>query len=202
MYGAPPKPLPVTESFSEIPLMEDGGYLCPFMRRHIHNARDLVLPVIDFFYPPFRKIMPLQTFRYAASGGFNTLLGLAVYFVSYKFILKEQDLHFEFYAFKSHVAALFMAFCISFPVGFFLMKYVVFNDSNMKGRVQLFRYFMVYLFNLALNYILLKIGVEYFKLYAPFAQVITTVIIILFSYLAQRHFTFRINNIEEDESRN
>ena len=27
------------------------------MRRHIHSARDFLLPIIDFFYPPFRRIM-------------------------------------------------------------------------------------------------------------------------------------------------
>ena len=142
--------------------------------------------------------MSIQTFRYAASGGANTLLGLTVYYVSYKFILKEETLHLGFYAFKSHIAALFMAFCISFPVGFFLMKYVVFSDSKMKGRIQLFRYFMIYLFNLALNYILLKIFVEGFHIYPVFAQVITTVIIILFSYIAQRHFTFKVTYEEEE----
>ena len=168
------------------------------MRKHIHSARDLVLPVIDFFYPPFRKIMPLQTFRYAASGGFNTVLGLSLYYIAFEFILKEQDLDLGFFAFKSHVAALFIAFCFSFPFGFFLMKYVVFTDSRMKGRVQLFRYFMVYLFNLALNYLLLKVFVENFKLYAPLAQVVTTIIIILFSYLAQRHFTFKAENAGDD----
>lgn len=166
------------------------------MRRHIHSARDLVLPVVDFFYPPFRKIMQLQTFRYAACGGFNTLMGLAIYYISYKFILKEQDLHFGFYAFKSHVAALFIACCFSLPVGFFFAKYVVFSESNMKGRVQLFRYFILYLFNLVLNYLLLKVLVESFHLYAPFAQIITTVVIVLFSYLVQKHFTFKIKNTE------
>ena len=168
------------------------------MRRHIHNARDLVLPVIDFFYPPFRKLMSIQTFRYAASGSFNTVLGLSLYFIIFMFILKERDLHLGFYAFKSHIAALFISFCFSFPIGFFLMKYVVFSDSNMRGKVQLVRYFMVYLFNLVLNYILLKILVEVLHLYAPVAQVVTTVIIIFFSYLAQRHFTFKIKNAEED----
>ncbi len=168
------------------------------MRRHIHTVRDLVVPIIDFFYPPFRKIMSVQTFRYAASGGINTLLGLTLYFVSYKFILKEQDLHFGFYAFKSHIAALFISFCFSFPFGFFLMKYVVFSDSKMKGRIQLFRYLMVYFFNLALNYLLLKVFVELFHLYAPLAQVITIAIIISFSYLAQRHFTFKIKDAEKD----
>lgn len=168
------------------------------MRKHIHNTRDLILPIVDFFYPPFRKLMNLQTFRYAACGSFNTVLGLVIYFISFTMILKEKDLHFGFYAFKSHSAALFMSFCISFPTGFFLMKYVVFSDSNMKGRIQLFRYFMVYLFNLVLNYLFLKVFVEVLHIYPVFAQIITTVIIVLFSYIAQRNFTFKIREGEED----
>jgi putative flippase GtrA len=142
--------------------------------------------------------MSLQTFRYAASGGTNTLVGLGVYFVSFEYILKAQNLDIGFYAFKPHIAALFMAFCISFPFGFFLMKYVVFSDSKMKGKVQLFRYFMIYTFNLVLNYLLLKVSVEVLHIYPVLAQVITTVIIIFFSYLAQRHFTFKISPPGED----
>jgi len=142
--------------------------------------------------------MTPQAFRYAASGGFNTLLGFTVYLVSYKIILDEKALDLGFYAFKSHSAALFISFCVSFPVGFFLMKYVVFSDSNMPGKIQLFRYFMIYLFNLAVNYIILKVLVERINVNAIFAQVITTVIIVLFSYLAQRHFTFKIEPDGED----
>lgn len=167
------------------------------MRRHIHNARDLILPVIDFFYPPFRRIMTLQTFRYAASGGGNTLLGFLIYFISYRYILREQDLHFGFYAFKAHVAALFISFCITFPIGFFMSKYVVFSDSKMRGRIQLVRYFVICMFNLLLNYILLKIFVERFHIYAVIAQIMTTSIVIIFSYLAQRHFSFKVTAAEE-----
>lgn len=171
------------------------------MKRHIHSTRDLVLPLIDFFYPPFRQLMNLQTFRYAASGGANTLLGFLIYFISFKYILREEQLYLGFYAFKAHVAALFIAFCINFPVGFFMSKYVVFSDSKMKGRIQLFRYFMICMFNLVLNYILLKIFVERFRIYAVFAQILTTSIVIVFSYLAQRHFSFKAE-IEEDEITN
>lgn len=168
------------------------------MRRHIHNARDLIIPLVDFFYPPFRKLMGIQTFRYAACGAANTLLGLAIYFVSYKFILKGQNLDLGFFAFKPHIAAMFFTFLFSFPFGFFLSKYVVFSDSNMKGKVQLFRYFMLYLVNLVLNYLLLKVFVEMMGIYAVYAQVLTTGVIILFSYVAQRYFTFRIRNTEEE----
>ena len=161
------------------------------MKRHIYNARDFILPIIDFFYPPFRGFMTQQTFRYAASGAGNTLLGFLLYFISYKYILQEKQLELGFYAFKPHVAALLFSFCITFCIGFFMSKYVVFNDSQMKGRVQLFRYFMICLFNLAINYVLLKILVERAHIYPVLAQVLTTTIVILFSYLAQRHFSFK-----------
>ena len=168
------------------------------MKRHIYSARDFILPIIDFFYPPFRGLMNLQTFRYAAAGSGNTLLGFLVYFISYKYLLQEEQLQFGFYAFKAHVAALFISFCITFPIGFFMSKYVVFNDSQMKGRIQLFRYFMICMFNLALNYILLKILVERAHVYPVLAQVLTTCIVVLFSYLAQRHFSFKAKIIDEE----
>jgi putative flippase GtrA len=168
------------------------------MRRHIHTARDLVLPIIDFFYPPFKKLMNLQTFRYAASGGGNTLLGLVVYYISYKYIFFEKVFQFSFYAFEGHIAALIVSFCITFPVGFFMSKYVVFSDSKMKGRIQLFRYFMICLFNLALNYLLLKVFVEKFNIYPVLAQVLTIAIVVLFSYVAQRNFSFKAADPDEE----
>lgn len=167
------------------------------MRRHLHSARDFVLPIIDFFYPPFRGFMNIQTFRYAAAGGGNTFLGLIIYYISFKFIFAEKMFHFGFYAFKGHMAALFLSFCFTFPVGFFMSKYVVFNDSLMKGRVQLFRYFLVCVFNLFINYLLLKIMVEQFYIYPVFAQIITIAIVILFSYVAQRNFSFKASLPDE-----
>lgn len=168
-----------------------------FMRKHFHSVRDFLIPVIDFFYPPFKKVMDLQTFRYAACGGGNTLLGLLLYSVSFKYILHEEVLDFGFFAFKPHIAALFICFLINFPLGFFLMKYVVFGNSNIRGRIQLFRYLLFYIACLFLNYILLKLFVEYMHIYAIIAQVMTTVIVVIFSYLVQKYFTFRVSVAKE-----
>ncbi len=168
------------------------------MRRHIHNARDLILPVIDFFYPPFRRWMGLQTFRYAASGSMNTVLGLTVFYTSFKFAFRAVPVDLGFYVLEAHSAALLVSCTVSFLFGFFLMKYVVFSDSKMKGRVQLFRYLLLYIFNLGINYLLLRLFVESLHIYPTIAQVITTCIIVLFSYIAQRNFTFRIRNTEDE----
>ena len=92
------------------------------MRRHIHSVRDFLLPIIDFFYPPFRRLMNLQTFRYAVCGASNTALGFIVFYVSFKFIFFGNNLDFGFYVFTPYTVALVLSFCISFPFGFFLMK--------------------------------------------------------------------------------
>jgi putative flippase GtrA len=142
--------------------------------------------------------MPLQTFRYAACGGGNTVLGFLIYTICYKFIFHEAVFNMGFYAFKPHIASLIVAFLINFPIGFILMKYVVFVDSNIKGRIQLFRYFFVFISNLFLNYFMLKILVEYLYVNAILAQVISTVVVITISYLLQRHFTFKVEETETE----
>jgi len=136
--------------------------------------------------------MPEQTFRYAACGGANTVLAILVFNFSHYLIFKEENVNIAITVLKAYNAALFISFCVSFITGFMLMKFVVFVDSNIKGRIQLFRYFVSYVVNLFLSYFLMKIFVEYARIDAVIAQLLTTVIIIAISYLSQKHFTFRI----------
>lgn len=156
--------------------------------------KDKIIAFIDFFYPPFRKLMPEQTFRYAVCGGANTVLGLLIYFISYQYVLKKENLDLGFFAFKPHIAALFISFCINFVVGFILMKFVVFVDSNLRGRIQLVRYFLSFAFNLVLNYLLLKLFVELLFMNALLSQLITTIVVVTISYLSQKHFSFKVKN--------
>ena len=80
------------------------------------------------------------------------------------------------------------------------MKYVVFTESNIKSRVQLFRYFMIFAFNLVLNYLLLKICVENLYIYPPLAQTMTTAVVVVFSYFATRHFSFKVSAPGEEDA--
>ncbi len=85
--------------------------------------------------------MPLQTFRYAACGGANTLLDIFLLIKISTFFAKIGVVHLASFAMKPHVAALIAAFSITFPIGFYLSRYVVFTESNVRGRIQLIRYF-------------------------------------------------------------
>ena len=166
--------------------LRDGQYFTLFM------PKKLIISFIDFFYPPFRKLMPIQTFRYAACGGANTLLDIFVFFISYNYILHKQVLDLGFFAFKPHIAAFIMSFLVSFPTGFLLMRHVVFTNSMLHGRVQLFRYFVLVIVCLLLNYIFIKLFVEKFHIYPTIAKILTTAIVVSFSYLTQKNYTFKV----------
>jgi putative flippase GtrA len=93
---------------------------------------------------------------------------------------------------SSHIAALFLSSTITFIIGFALNRYVVFTESYLRGRIQLFRYFISFAFNLVVNYGMLKLLVELLHWNALVSQVITIALVISISYITQRHFTFRI----------
>jgi putative flippase GtrA len=135
--------------------------------------------------------MPVQTFRYAACGGANTFLDIFIYFISYNYIFQKQVFQLGAIAFKPHIAAFIMSFLISFPTGFLLMRHVVFTDSVLHRRVQLFRYFMLVVVCIVLNYVFIKMFVERFHIYPTIAKIMTTAIVVLFSYLTQKNYTFK-----------
>ncbi len=150
-----------------------------------------ILQFIDLFYPFFRRLMPLQTFRYAACGGFNTALDIFVFFLTYNYLFKKQNVDLGRLVMSPHIASFAAAFLVTFPIGFYLSRYVVFTSSNLRGRVQLFRYFLLVMACIALNYTFIKIFVEQLHIYPTISKILTTVIVVTFSYFTQKHFTFK-----------
>ena len=154
--------------------------------------RKLALRIIDFFYPPFSRWFSIGTFRYLASGGFTATTSIVAYFVIYNYILNQKDLHFGSYLITAPIAALGLDALFTFLVGFLLNKYLVFTQSNLKGRIQLFRYATVFGTNILLNYALLKILVEGFQWYPSVSKALITFVLAIFSYFSQKYFSFKV----------
>jgi putative flippase GtrA len=148
--------------------------------------------ILDFLYPPFSRLMNRLTFRYAACGGSNTVLDILLFFLSYHFIFRREVLHLPFVAISPHIAAFLLSFCITFPIGFLLNRYIVFKGSMIAGRIQLVRYTLTVCLSLLLNYFFLKLFVDGLGWYATPAKIVTTGIVIAFSYLSQMYFTFKV----------
>jgi putative flippase GtrA len=156
------------------------------------RSKNLVIQVIDFFYFPFlHKFIPVQTFRYAACGGGNALFNLVMFYIGNNFIFTDELIHCGPFTMTHYIAAFVFALLFSFPLGFILNKYVVFQQSHLKGRIQLFRYAMITLFSIVANYGLLHFFAGYLGLWATPSQALTTVILSITSYFAQMYFSFR-----------
>lgn len=158
--------------------------------------------------------MPLQTFRYAACGGGNMVLGFLIFTSVFHLVISRQQLNFGFIdfkigynkiqnadvlmmqspliAFKAHSFALFCSSTVVFFVGFLLNKYVVFTGSNLKGRIQLFRYFLATVSSFCINYFLLNALVLYLHIYPVIAQIIVTAVVVTISFFMQQYFTFKV----------
>jgi putative flippase GtrA len=162
------------------------------MHKLHHSTKKFILAVIDFFYPWFKRLMPLQTFRYAVCGGSNTLLSILTYFISYNFIFDKEIFYGGFVTISPHIAAYILAFLITFPIGFYLSLFVVFPESYLKRRIQLFRYLVVVLLCNVFNYGFLKLFVEVIHWYPTPSFVLTTALVVTFSYFSQRHFSFKV----------
>lgn len=158
---------------------------------------DLFTSFIDFFYPPFRKFMPVRTFRYAACGSLNVGFSYVVFALVYHFVSKMAVVNLGFLALKPYRFSLLISSSVSFIIGFLLNKYVVFTQSNLKGRVQLFRYFLSFLFCFFANNVLLQAFVESLHFHPIVAQFFVTVIVVGISYLIQHYYTFKIKNAED-----
>jgi putative flippase GtrA len=163
------------------------------MLRVHHFIKDTILDIVDFFYPMFKKFMPLQTFRYAACGGANTVIDISLFFVSYNYIFKQESLYFPSLnlTIGAHIAAFLVSFCVTFPIGFYLSRYVVFQETSVAKSEQLGKYFSVVMFCLILNYGFLKLFVDVFRWYPTPSKVLTTFFVVMFSYVSQKNFTFK-----------
>ena len=161
------------------------------MRKTFIVSGRWISSAIDFFYPPFKKHMSLQFFRYGFTGGVNVGFSILLYFVVYTFVLRQQMLHLGFFTLSSHIAALIITFPFSNFFGFLLQKYVTFTESELRGGVQLYRYFIIVFVNLGVNAVILKILVDGFHVWTTPSQVAATFCCIFISYFSQKKFTFK-----------
>lgn len=155
--------------------------------------RKLLRSFIDSFYFLFKKFMPLKTYRYMVCGGGNLVLDIVLYYLVFHYVLFAEDLDLGWIVFKPHIAAFFIVFPITFVTGFLLNKYVAFNESTLKGKIQLYRYAIVVAGAILLNYLLLRLFVDAWGFYPTPSKILVTIISVVYSYTLQNRFTFRVH---------
>lgn len=154
--------------------------------------KDFLFLLIDSCYFLFKRFMPLKTYRYAVCGGGNLVLDIILYFLCFHFLLGKQNLDLYFVVLSPHIGSLFLVFPITFSIGFLLNKFIVFSESNLSATTQFWRYSAVAIINLLMNYFSMKLLVEILHIYPTPSKILTTVISVLFSYIMQNKFSFKV----------
>lgn len=157
----------------------------------MEKLRTKIFFVLDIFYPLFKRFFNKQTYHYLACGGSNTLFGLFIYYFCYHTILNKQVVNLYLFSLKPHIASFFVSFLVTLPIGFFLSRYVVWSESTTPGKKQLIRHVAFVILSVFMNYCLLKLFVDYLSWWAMPSQLLTTTIIVIFSYITQRYISFK-----------
>ena len=164
----------------------------------------IITKIIDFFYRPFSKFVPQQLFRYAACGGGNMVLDWVLYFLIYNFVIGHELVYITLpfalsphspiassICLTPHVLTLLIVFPITLLTGFWLNKYVTFTQSSLRGYKQLWRYILIVIVNLLVNYFGLKLFVEVCGIYPTPSKMIITIITVIISFFGQKYFSFK-----------
>lgn len=159
-----------------------------------------LIKVIDLGYFIFEGIIPLKTYRYAVCGGSNLVLDTTLYFVFFQFILAKQNLDLSIVVLSPHIASLFFVFPITFIIGFLLNRYVVFTESKLAFKTQFIRYLTVGIIALLLSYFSMKLFVDVLRFYPTPSRLLTIIITVLFSYIMQNNFSFKVEQWNVSQS--
>ena len=156
------------------------------------NVAQLLIRGIDLLYiPQIRKIVSRDIFGYGICGGANMMLDTLWYFVLYHYVVCEQFVDLGIVVMSPHIATLCLVFPITFFTGFWLNRHVAFRVTHLRSRRQLVRYALSVVGSILINYVCMKLFVESFHLWPTPSKMLTTVISVVYSYLAALYFTFR-----------
>ncbi len=152
----------------------------------------LITRLCDCFYvKPLQYLMSRQVFSYIFCGGINFVVTIFSYWLAFHYVFGERNLDLGFVVISGHVAALGISLPVNFLTGFWLQRSVSFRQSPLRRRTQLFRYFLTAMGGLVTTYFLTKLLVDVCGVYPTVSQIIIYVCTAVFSFLAQKYFTFR-----------
>jgi putative flippase GtrA len=153
----------------------------------------LIHKILDFFYPLIKRFFDKTTYYYAVCGVGNLVLSWILFFIFFQYVFKKHFFHLDFinFTFSAYTLSSIACFLISFALGFVLMKYIVFTESGLKGRIQFFRYAVSAMISGMVSWGLLKIFIEVFDIFPSIANILASCLVVIVSYLLQRKFTFK-----------
>ena len=169
----------------------------------MQTITQIIKKIIDFFYRPFSRYIPQQLFRYAFCGGSKLVFDCVLYFLLYNFVIGHELVYISL-PFNSQLSTLnsqlcltphILTFLIVFPItlftGFWLNRNITFTQSSLRGYKQLWRYILIVVLNLVINYFGLKLCVDILGFYPTPSKMLITLVTVAISFFGQKYFSFK-----------
>ena len=135
-----------------------------------------------------------KVFRYFISAGVATLVDISVYFIAFNYIYQKEDIHlFKSFIVTAPTAALMLSYTAGLITNFLITKFLVFHESDLEAHKQLFRYILVAMVVLCLNYVLMRYLIRSLEWYPTLARTFSAISIGMLSFIIHKTFSFRVS---------
>lgn len=142
-----------------------------------------------------QHILDNKLFRYFLSAGLATWVDVLTYFLVYNYLYKKTDIVItDGLVVASTTASLLMSYTAGLITNFTLTKWLVFKESELETHKQLFRYVLVALLILALNWMLMRVLIRNLEWYPTLSRATSALLIGFLSFFIHRVFSFRVKS--------
>jgi len=142
-----------------------------------------------------KKLLKSKIFKYFISAGVATWVDITVYFLAYNYLYKKLDFDlFGMYVVSAPSASLLLSYTIGLLTNFTITKMLVFKESELATYKQLFRYVIVAIFVLILNYIAMRFLIRQLDWFPTVSRAVSAISIGLLSFVIHKSFSFKMNS--------
>lgn len=139
------------------------------------------------------RLFQNKLFRYFISAGLATWVDITVYFLAYNYLYQKSDIAvFGIYTISAATASLLLSYTMGLLTNFLITRYLVFSESELEFHKQLFRYVLVALLVLALNWLLMRFLIRTMDWWPTLARACSALGIGMLSFVIHKTFSFRM----------
>ncbi len=139
-----------------------------------------------------KSLLNNKVVRYFFSAGTATVVDVSVYFTTFHYVLRKTDIPLIGpVVLTAPMLSLVVSYSCGLITNFVITRWLVFSESELRKRDQLFRFAQVALLVLFLNYLFMKVLVQGLEWYPTISRVISALSIGVLSYLFHKHYSFK-----------
>ena len=145
-----------------------------------------------------KRVLKLKVVRYFFTAAFATVVDVSVYYFAFHYLYRNHDINiFNLFVISAPAASLILSYTCGLVINFWISKHYVFKESDLRTHHQFFRFLMVALFVLGLNYLLMTFLIKHAHWYPTMARAFSAVSIGVISFIIHKTFSFRASAKEE-----